>query len=105
MEQRVRFEQPGGLRHHPSHTELRSRSNGPASGNKPGPSVVSGYDVHVEYSYSVAGQSYSSRRIKPRYKTIGTLPQAQAFVARYPVHAGRTCYYDPSDPSLAFLEK
>jgi len=31
--------------------------------------VVSGYDVHVEYSYSVNGQPYISKRIKPRYIT------------------------------------
>ena len=67
--------------------------------------VISGYDVHVEYSYSVDGHDYLSRRIRPRYKTIPTLPEAEAFVARYPVRKSHTCYYDPDKPSLAFLEQ
>ena len=67
--------------------------------------VVSGYDVHAQYSYSVDGRPYVSRRIKPHYQTIPTLAEAEAFVARYPIRKAHTCHYDPTDPSVAFLEQ
>jgi hypothetical protein len=80
-------------------TQLQGRS----STNQAAP--ISGYDVHVEYSYSVDGHAYVSQRIKPRYKTIGSLPEAEAFIARYPARKRHTCYYDPDKPSVAFLEQ
>ena len=84
-----------------SWTELRSRRDTSSQS----PMVVSGYDVHVEYAYSVDGHAYLSRRIRPRYQTIATLPEVQAFMARYPARKSHTCYYDPADPSVAFLEQ
>jgi hypothetical protein len=67
--------------------------------------VVSGYDAHVEFSYAIDGHPYLSRRISPHYRTIPTRPELDAFLARYQVHPGYTCYYDPANPSVAFLEQ
>jgi hypothetical protein len=100
MERRVRssFESVPCEIKSSSWTELRSRTSGTSQ-------TVSGYDVHVEYSYSVDGHAYVSRRIRPRYQTVATRPEAQAFIARYPARKSLTCYYDPDNPSVAFLEQ
>jgi hypothetical protein len=97
MEQRVRSS------FLPVACEIQSSSWGELRGRRPSDTIS--YVVHVEYTYSVDGQAYSSRRIKPRPRMIHTRQDAQAFVIRYPARAGRTCYYDPSNPSLAFLEQ
>jgi hypothetical protein len=83
-----------------SYTELRGRTSTGATS-----SAVSGYDVHVEYAYSVDGQAYVSKRIAPRYRSMHTLSEAQTFVTRYQRVPANTCYYDPSNPSVAFLQK
>ena len=87
-----------------SWTELRSRPSG-GGGSQSAATVVSGYDLHVEFAYEIKEQPYLSRRIRPRYQTIPTRAEVDAFLARYPVRAGYTCYYDPDKPSMAFLER
>src|SRR6187431_3293332 len=42
--------------------EVRTKQNGAGQMTT---TFVSGYDVHVEYSYAVDGQPFVSRRIKP----------------------------------------
>jgi hypothetical protein len=88
-------------------SELRSSPGGVTrTGNgQPTITVVSGYDAHVEFSYSINGQAFLSRRISPHYGTIPTRPELDAFLARYQVRPGYTCYYDPANPSVAFLEQ
>jgi hypothetical protein len=57
----------------------------------------------VEYEFEVAGQKYRSSRI-----TMGEPPsqgEAASILARYPVGASVTVYYDPADPHMATLER
>ena len=85
-----------------SWTTVQTKQNGAGQTSS---MFISGYDVHAEFSYSVDGQPYLSRRIKPRYQYLRTQAEAEAFVARYPVRQAQSCYYDPANPSMAFLEQ
>ncbi len=61
----------------------------------------------VVYVYAVNGQSYQSQRIKAgeQFLNIRVSGQAHATVARYPIGATVTVYYDPANPSECALEK
>ncbi len=57
----------------------------------------------VHYSYHVGGQSYEGHRIAPSGAMGGI--GAGKVAARYPVGAAVKIFYDPQNPSEAFLEK
>jgi hypothetical protein len=61
----------------------------------------------VVYVYAVNGQSYQSQRIKAgeQFLNVRVTGQAQATVARYPIGAAVTVYYDPANPSECALER
>ena len=61
----------------------------------------------VVYAYSVNGQSYQSQRIKAgeQFLNVRVAGQAQATVARYPIGASVTVYYNPSNPAESALER
>jgi hypothetical protein len=61
------------------------------------------YSADVTYRYKVAGKDYSSSRIA-LIDVGSTTGRAQAIVQRYPDQAKVRVYYNPSDPSEAFLE-
>jgi hypothetical protein len=61
----------------------------------------------VVYVYSVNGQSYQSQRIKAgeQFLNVRVAGQAQKTVARYPIGAIVTVYYDPANPAESALER
>jgi hypothetical protein len=61
----------------------------------------------VVYQYQVGGQMYQGQVIRAgdQFGTIRVMGQAQATVARYPVGAAVTVYYDPANPANAALER
>jgi hypothetical protein len=60
----------------------------------------------VEFSYSVAGQSYSGKRLAFGGSIAQKDPAAvQKGLERYPVGAQVTVYYNPEKPSEAVLER
>ncbi len=61
----------------------------------------------VVYQYTVNGQSYQSQTIKAgeQFLNVRVHGQAQAAVARYPVGASITVYYDPANPAESALER
>jgi len=60
-------------------------------------------EPRVEYVYSVAGKKYRGQRITIGEKTSGF--ELEEILARYPVGAGVTVYYDPTKPDKAVLER
>jgi len=66
----------------------------------------SSYPV-VVYQYSVNGQSYQSQTIRAgeQFLNVRVTGQAQATVARYPIGANVTVYYNPSNPAESALER
>ncbi len=66
----------------------------------------SSYPV-VVYQYTVNGQSYQSQTIKAgeQYLNVRVMGQAQATVARYPIGANVTVYYNPANPAEPVLER
>jgi hypothetical protein len=61
----------------------------------------------VVYVYTVNGQGYQSQRIKAgeQFLNVRVTGQAQATVARYPIGARVTVYYNPANPSECALER
>ena len=61
----------------------------------------------VVYVYAVNGQSYQSQRIKAgeQFLNVRVTGQAHATVARYPIGAAVTVYYDPANPAECTLER
>ncbi len=66
----------------------------------------SSYPV-VVYQYEVNGQSYQSQTIKAgeQYLNVRVAGQAQATVARYPIGASVTVYYNLANPADSVLER
>jgi hypothetical protein len=71
-----------------------------------------GYNFHdtevtneprVEYEYQVGGKTYRNQRITIGEKTSEY--ELEEILARYPVGAAVTVYYDPSNPQTAVLER
>lgn len=71
-----------------------------------------GYDFHdtemtnepdVQYVFRVGGKEYRGRRVTIGEKTSSF--ELEAILARYPVGATVTVYYDPADPNQAVLER
>lgn len=61
----------------------------------------------VVYQYDVNGKTYQSQTIKAgeQYLNVRVMGQAQATVARYPIGATVTVYYDPANPAESALER
>jgi hypothetical protein len=61
----------------------------------------------VVYQYTVNGNSYQSQTIKAgeQFINVRVLGQAQETVARYPIGATVTVYYNPANPAESALEK
>jgi hypothetical protein len=61
----------------------------------------------VVYQYAVNGQNYQSQTIKAgeQFLNVRVFGQAQATVARYPIGANVTVYYDPANPAESALER
>jgi hypothetical protein len=57
----------------------------------------------VEYDYQVNGRSYRGKRITIGEKTAGF--ELEGILARYPVGATVTVYYNPDYPEFALLER
>jgi hypothetical protein len=64
------------------------------------------YHPRVEYSYQVAGQEFSGKRITFGVVKGSSNPRgAQAVLAKYPLGAAATVFYNPGNPADAVLEK
>ena len=61
-------------------------------------------EPHVEYTYSVNGQTYQGRHIDFGL-TISNSSDAKKVVRHYPVGAIRKVFYNPHNPSEAVLER
>ncbi len=61
----------------------------------------------VGYQYEVNGKTYTSNTIKAgeQYMNVRVIGQAQASVARYPIGAAVTVYYNPANPVESALER
>lgn len=66
----------------------------------------SSYPVIV-YQYDVNGKTYQSQTIKAgeQFLNVRVAGQAQATVARYPIGASVTVYYNPANPAESALER
>jgi hypothetical protein len=60
-------------------------------------------EPHVEYEYQVNGRKYRGERITIGEKTAGF--ELEGILARYPVGASVTVYYNPDYPEFALLER
>lgn len=61
----------------------------------------------VVYQYEVNGQTHQSQTIKAgeQYLKVRVMGQAHATVARYPIGANVTVYYNPANPAESALER
>ncbi|MCE9646255.1 MAG: DUF3592 domain-containing protein [Chloroflexi bacterium] len=61
----------------------------------------------VVYQYQVKGQTYQNQIIKAgeQFLNVRVTGQAQATVARYPIGANVTVYYNPENPADSALER
>ncbi len=61
----------------------------------------------VVYQYEVLGKTYQSQTIKAgeQYLNVRIIGQAQETVARYPIGANVTVYYNPVNPANSALER
>ncbi len=61
----------------------------------------------VVYQYEVGGKMFQSQTIKAgeKFFRVQVTGQARATVARYPVGASVTVYYDPANPAESALER
>lgn len=60
----------------------------------------------ITYEYTVDGETYQSSSVFPGIDAMGVgTPPAEDVVASHPEGATVTAYYDPDDPSRAFLVK
>ncbi|WP_435010560.1 DUF3592 domain-containing protein [Tundrisphaera lichenicola] len=57
----------------------------------------------VEYEYDVGGRKYRCSRVSIAEKTAGT--EREAILARYPVGARVTVFYNPAEPATAVVER
>lgn len=61
----------------------------------------------VVYQYNVNGKTYQSQTIKAgeQFMSVRISGQAQETVARYPIGATVTVYYNPANPAESALER
>jgi len=76
-----------------TYSTIESRFNGDSTADYP----------VVHYTYQVMGQTLQGKKIMPGPETGGA--GAKKVVARFPVGAQVTVYYDPNNPSDAVLER
>lgn len=62
------------------------------------------YWPNVEYRYGVRDSTYVGTRVRAILTRASSDGPARRVVARYPVGAAVTVFYDPADPSSALLE-
>ena len=58
----------------------------------------------VGYRYRVGGTDYQGERIDFSFAQIYDRQEAEAVLARYPLHGHVTVYYDPAHPAESVLE-
>jgi hypothetical protein len=64
------------------------------------------YYPHVEYTYTVDGQTYTSKQVAfGGVKGFNDTARAQTDLAKYPVGARVQVYYNPQKPGEAVLER
>jgi hypothetical protein len=85
------------VRHHGGGTSGRSGAI-----DRPGSPASTTYEAHVEYRYSVAGETHDGDRVT--YANEDTAEWAEATVHEYPTGARVEVHYDPRDPSRSVLE-
>jgi hypothetical protein len=66
--------------------------------------TTTSYMPVVEYTYKVAGKSYTSRSVRLDTEVAGSRSYAEKLAARYPAGAVVRVYYDPKDPMRSALE-
>ena len=61
----------------------------------------------VVYQYEIGGKTYQSQIIRAgeQFLSARIIGQAQAAVARYPVGATVTVFYNPANPAESALER
>src|SRR5688572_13876597 len=61
----------------------------------------------IVYQYHVNGRDYQGQTVKAgeQYLNVRVAGQAQATVARYPIGAKVTVYYNPANPAESALER
>jgi hypothetical protein len=62
------------------------------------------YFPRVEFSYSVAGQTYQGDRLSAHGSASDVYPKAKVTIDRYPVGSEHRVYYDPANPTSSLLE-
>jgi Protein of unknown function (DUF3592) len=68
--------------------------------------VINSYTPRVEYSYQVAGQTYTGQNISFGFNpSFNSQQKGQSVLARYPVGGRVAVYYDPTSPNEAVLER
>lgn len=72
--------------------------------NRTGQSTT--YIPKIKYEYTVEGKSYTNDNLYPGPATSGSSEkdEQQAILNKYPEGETVEAFYDPSDPSLSFLE-
>ena len=60
---------------------------------------------HITYTYQVNGTKYESNRINFSFAHIFWKKEAADVLARYPIHATVTVYYNPAQPAQSTLEQ
>lgn len=64
------------------------------------------YYPHVEYSYSISGQTYTGKQIAfGGVQGFNNSNQAQTNLIKYPVNAPVWVFYNPQNPAEAVLER
>ena len=82
-------------------SELRQSTNTDDDGH-----ISYAYYPHVEYSYSILGQSYTSKQIAfGGVRGFNNPNQAQTALVKYPVNTPVQVFYNPQNPSEAVLER
>lgn len=66
--------------------------------------TTTSYMPVVEYTYKVAGKSYTSRSVRLDTEVAGSRSYAEKLAARYPAGAVVRVYYDPKNPMRSALE-
>ena len=63
--------------------------------------------ARVIYSYAVGGQPYQGQQIRAgdKFLRVQMMGEAQQTVARYPLGATVTVYYNPTNPAESALER
>ncbi len=66
---------------------------------------TSEFQIEIEYTYSLKGQSYTSRQFALQPKSYSDYGEAQRLVLRYAAGSKAPCFVNPSDPAQAVLQR